>query len=76
MKSTSWVTPGHKWYWARLQRTARSKPQVLLVETVEWEGRIFVKPWGDKNCYPRDFCQEWDARFIEAKAPPGVADFD
>ena len=65
-----WPTDEWKFWWMEYQQTARSKVHVLLVSVVKNEGTEYIQPHEDRNCFPRSFTAEWQARFIPCKTPP------
>lgn len=65
---TEW--PTSEWSWMRYRRTARSKWNVLLVRLIERDGKEYVQPFQDRNCFPHSFARGWEALFAPAEPPP------
>lgn len=65
-----WPTSDRQWWWMRYRTTPRANWRVLLVELIEHDGRAYIKPFDDRNCFPRTICEDWKAQFVPAEPPP------
>ncbi len=70
----NWPTQDSAWWWMRCRLSPRGKWRTLLVELVEHDGTLYIKPHQDNNCYPRSICADWQAQFIPCETPPTFED--
>lgn len=66
----AWPDKSCRYWWMQLRWTPRSKIVVLLVELIEHDGVEYVKPFQDRNYYPRSFAEDWSAKFKPCFSTP------
>lgn len=65
-----WPTNQFRFWWMQYRISARAKVRVILVEIVVHDGTEYVQPFQDRNCYPRSFCSDWNAKFKPCESEP------